>query len=239
MRRLICLIAVLLIGITAFSQKPNDKSINFTDNKGKKQGYWKKIGEDGSIKYEGRFKNNTPYGEFRYYYPKNILKAVSHFSPNGKVSYTTSFHQNGKVMAKGKYVSEKKDSTWVYYDEDGKLIATENYKSGVKNGAEISYFADGSISEKINWGNGKKEGIWLQFFPDSSKKVSAFYKNDQLEGIANYYFPDGTIMVFGSYKKGHREGEWIYNNEKGETEKKEIYSNGSLIKEEILIKRPE
>ncbi|MCK9618061.1 MAG: hypothetical protein M0R21_09540 [Lentimicrobiaceae bacterium] len=230
MKILFCLLG-LLISTFTFSQKLSDEKINVTDTKGRKQGYWKKIDETGNLKYQGQFKNNIPIGEFRYYYPKDILKTFLVYSDNGKVSRTTTYHRNGKVMAVGKYVKEKKDSIWTFFDETGCMISKELYRLGLKEGVHLNYYQDGKVSEKTTWKNDIKQGEWVQYFPDGNIKVSANYSNNFLNGKAVFYFPDGKTMVSGEYHKGNRENEWLYYSDTGLIEKKEIYKNGFLIKE--------
>jgi len=41
-------------------------------------------------------------------------------------------------------------------------------------------------------------------------------------------------MIEGNYKNGLKNGLWIYYNDKNEIDKKQIYNNGALIKEEKI-----
>ena len=53
---------VFCIPFFAFSQ-----SINNVDAKGYKQGIWTKTHDNGSVRYQGQFRDNIPYGIFNYY----------------------------------------------------------------------------------------------------------------------------------------------------------------------------
>ena len=67
-------------------------------------------------------------GIFKFYYPEGKVKAVVNQLDSGKISYTKNYHPNGNLMAAGKYVNQKKDSTWLYYsEEEGKLSLEEHY----------------------------------------------------------------------------------------------------------------
>src|SRR5688572_22691299 len=108
--------------------------INKTDKAGKKQGVWKKKDAAGKMLYEGQFIDDKPSDTFTYYYPSGEVKAINHFSDKGRIARAQLFHLNGKKMAEGKYVVEKKDSVWKFYNEEGVLIAEENYVFDKKDG---------------------------------------------------------------------------------------------------------
>ena len=80
------------------------------------------------------------------------------FKQDGKFSYSTMFHINGKKMASGKYIGEEKDSVWNYFDDKGVLISKENFVLGKKNGMEYVYFPDGIVSEERKYKLGKMDG---------------------------------------------------------------------------------
>src|SRR5690349_10370082 len=121
------------------------------DDKGRKQGYWKKTDErTKKLIYEGAFKDDKPIGKFIYYYPNDSVRAMVFFRAGSEASYAKLFHPStGKRMAEGKYASkELKDSVWVYYDESGVLLSKERYAGGKKDGVSYVYLPDGSVSEE-------------------------------------------------------------------------------------------
>ena len=72
MRLLISLILVLCTFIS-FSQ-------NVKDLNGLKQGVWEVRYDNGSIRYEGVFKDDIEQGIFRFYYMSGQLQATKEFS---------------------------------------------------------------------------------------------------------------------------------------------------------------
>ena len=94
---------------------------NKIDSHNHKQGEWTQTYTNGSIKYEGQFKDGKPYGIFYYYYPTGQLKAKRNFFNDGKASTAHIFYNNGYIKASGIYVDEMKDSTWNYYSKDSTL----------------------------------------------------------------------------------------------------------------------
>jgi len=227
MRFLLFFYLLILAIFTGYGQD----TINRLDANGKKQGYWCKKDKSGKKIYEGRFADNIPYGEFKYYYPEGSLKAISVISGKGTYAHATTYFRNGKKNAEGNYLNEKRDSTWRFYSEvDATLVSEEFYKEGKKEGKSINYYPGEGKAEMITWKNGIKEGPWETYFPDGKLKLKCAYRNDQKNGPLQAFFPSGRIMLSGQYLNGNALGTWIYYKEKGGIIRQEMYDKGRLVK---------
>jgi antitoxin component YwqK of YwqJK toxin-antitoxin module len=206
-------------------------TVNVTDSGGKKQGYWYKKDQNGKKIYEGRFQDNLPVGEFKYYYPDGAIKAVSILSKQGTCARTVIYFQNGKKNAEGFYLHEKRDSTWKFFSEvDATLVSEEFYKDSKKQGKAFNYYPGGGKAELTTWKNGVREGPWETYFTDGKTKLKCGYKNDQKNGPIQVFFFSGKAMLSGQYLNGNPVGTWVYYKEQGGIIKKEQYDNGRLIK---------
>jgi antitoxin component YwqK of YwqJK toxin-antitoxin module len=205
---------------------------NQTDDKGWKQGYWRKYDEMGHVLYEGQFKNNIPLGEFKYYYPNGSVRAILIMFNDGKESHSQLFHRNGKLMAKGKYFQQKKDSIWNYYSEhDGILLSTEIYIKTVKQGVWKNYYPDAKVAEEFTYENNIRHGSWKQFYTDGSLKLEGIYVNDNKEGVFKMFHYNGNVEVSGFYHNDLKDGLWIEYNDTNKKIKEEEYKMGKLILE--------
>jgi len=223
----------VLFSVLAFSQGENK-----TDAKGQKQGEWKKYHKNGMLRYVGSFKNDKPIGVFKYYYDTGKLQVeMTHLKSK---SYAKVHYETGEVKAVGKYVNQKKDSTWVYYDLDGYKRATEHYNKGLKDKVWYVYFPNGQVAEEKEYKNDFENGMWNQYRASGFKKMTATHENGGLEGKAVYYGGNGKRQVSGFYYHGLRTGVWMYFEEDGiKIKKKEEYKNGRRIdknKDDNLIK---
>lgn len=207
--------------------------INQVDVQGRKQGRWEKTYSNGALRYTGQFKDDHPYGTFKYYFPMGNLSAVSVYSDNGVVAHTKTYHLNGKLMAEGKFIHQKKDSIWNFYSEvDGKLVAKENYLNGLKNGKAVIYFpSTGKPAEITYYKNGIKNGAWLRYFPNDSVSIHGFYRDDTLEGPYQVYDVYGRLQIKGSYLKGLQNGTWITYDSTGKVLNKQVFKRGVLEKQ--------
>ena len=227
----------LISAIIPMSQ--NADSINQTDAQGRKQGFWKKVDQTGIVKYEGYFKDDVPYGEFRYFYEDGKIKAISQIFDAGKSSYTKTVHPNGKLMSNGKYTDKAKDSLWKYYDEAGSMLAEEFYLENKKEGEWKTFHKEGGISEILTYKNDVLNGKWIQFCTDGTLKLEANYADGAMEGMAVYYYNTGVIKAKGNFTKGLKNGRWEFFTREAQLEKTEIYSEGRLFSTETLIEIPE
>jgi len=236
-KRYLLFLTAFLFNISCIlCQKNPDDTINQTDSLGRKQGYWKKMDKDGSLKYEGRFINDKPTGTFKYYYPDKNIKALSVFRDSVHLK-TTSYHPNGKVLSEGSYYRTIKDSSWRFYNEYGKIVSEESYIRGAKSGLwKIFYTSNGNVSEEVTWRNNVKDGPWHEFFEDGSIRLKAVYRNGHIEGLSQYFYTNGKVELSGTYKLSQKDGIWISFAENGESNFKEIYKKGNLKRKEIYLK---
>jgi antitoxin component YwqK of YwqJK toxin-antitoxin module len=223
MKKLSLLTLLLVTAGMAFSQE------NQSDAKGK-QGKWVKRDAQNRIVYEGQFKDDKPYGEFKYYYETGQVKNISVFSNNGTVARTKLFFEDGKMMAMGKYIAEKKDSIWKYFSEvDGMLLKEDSYIAGKKNGICKTYNFDSTIARQETWKMDVLHGPVKEWFQMGRLKMEGNYVNGELDGKAIYYFPEGTPCAAGNFKKGVKDGTWTYQTANGKKASQEIYKEGKLL----------
>jgi antitoxin component YwqK of YwqJK toxin-antitoxin module len=211
-----------------FIQVKSQDTINQLDEKGRKQGYWIKFDSDKKKVYEGRFVNGVPTAKFTYYYDNGTPWSVSLFSQNGTITHTKMFDAGGKLMGEGKYVNQKKDSVWKYYNPEGKLISDENYILGVKNGMSHVYYASGGIVEEKQWKEGKLHGPCKKYFENGQIRYNGQYVNNNVDGYTKFYFSNGKIYAEGLYVNDLKEGDWKYYNKDGTADRIEKYIHGRL-----------
>ncbi|PLX13652.1 MAG: hypothetical protein C0598_03170 [Marinilabiliales bacterium] len=211
------ILGLLVFVIIIWPSAVISQNINQTDANGQKQGIWTKTYSNGVPRYEGKFKNNHPIGEFKYYYESGNLKAVTVFSSDGIVARTKTYHENNLPMAEGKYIKQKRDSIWLFYsDVDGELLSSETYRKGVLNGTTKTYYPKtGNVAEKIEYVKGIKQGPYRKYFPEGEIMTEGIYVNDNLDGDFTLYHPNGKIQIKGKYKDGRQVGNWEYFDENG------------------------
>ncbi len=206
--------------------KAQNEAPNKTDAAGKKQGHWIKFDANHKKLYDGNFVNDIPTGKFVYFYDTGVPRSITVFSQNGKVARTQMFSNGGKLSGEGKYVNEKKDSIWKFYDGDGKFLSDEIYINGLKNGIAKVYYSNGQVAEEKLWKDGIANGACTKYFQSGELKYRGNFFNGKVEGKVVFYHPNGKIYAEGIYKNDLKEGTWNFYKEDGSLEKTDVYVDG-------------
>jgi antitoxin component YwqK of YwqJK toxin-antitoxin module len=232
------ILTLLLAFSHAYSQVPNGIYPNKTDEKGRKQGAWKKLDERGTCVYVGQFKDDKPYGLFTYFDTEGRKMSEMNFFQDGAIAYGKMYFTNGFVQAQGKYVNQQKDSLWKFYSElNGLLLSEETYVKGKKEGKSIVYHPGTSqVASVTIFKNGVEEGPYYEYYLDGSKTQESTYIAGNLEGKATWYFSDGRINIIGNYQHAVKHGTWVYYNADGTVKGKEVWEFGKLKSGEAVIK---
>ncbi|HCQ29640.1 MAG TPA: hypothetical protein DIU39_05090 [Flavobacteriales bacterium] len=220
---------IIVLTLFSFVAKAQNDTINQLDAQGRKQGKWVKYHENGQPRYVGQFKDNKPVGEFFYYDEEGNLTTYMVF--DGNVARATMYFPDGKIMAKGKYVNQQKDSLWLYYDAyDSFVVSDEFYENGKKQGTEHFYYPDGKLLETRVYENGVENGPWIQYYDNGKKKMEATFENGSLNGKVTHYYYSGKPEIIGYYHKDLRHGVWTYYSEDGKVDRQVTYQNGECVK---------
>lgn len=215
-------------------QPGNDSIINYTDIQGNKQGKWMKKYKNGTIAYIGYFKNNMLVGTYKRWYTSGALMCEINYNYDGSVGYARLYWDNGKLMAKGKYINQNiKDSVWEYYGVDGKLMRRETFVKGVLNGDSYSFYRDGKPSCHATYKNGKLDGIYREFWEDNGQvRLEIHYKDSVRYGPLRVYYYNGKMYIDGNYYDDLPHGKWKIYKENGTLDRELEYIRGHLKDEE-------
>ena len=214
-----------------------------TDSKGLKQGSWEGRDSSGQLSYKGSFLNGKPMGMFTYYYPKGSIKAILSYSSGGQVATAKTYFElmenqnekDAKMLSEGRFVGEKKDSLWKFYNAFGTLISKENYKNGLKDGSSFILYPSGKIMEEKSYKNGLEDGKFKQFFEAGKIKSEGNYKAGFFDGKYSVYFPDGKLNIVGNYAHAVKHGAWTYFDESGKIIHQLEYKLGKLKDEQKIL----
>ena len=208
---------------------------NQINTKDQRVGKWRGLHENGKLKYIGQFENGIPTDTFIYYFATGRIQTLLiHKSLSD--AYATMFYDTGELMAKGKYVNRKRDSTWLTYGAENLVVEKGNYINGLKEGIWHTFYQDGNVSGEINYVKDLKEGAYILYFIDGDVKEKSTFEKGKLNGLSILYDTNGKKILKGLYKNGNRDKSWVYYKENQEVEKVLLYENGKLTNPEELEK---
>ena len=215
-----------------------DVNINQLNKSNEKTGFWVGYHEKtNSKRYSGEFKDGKPIGVFNYYAKEGHLSGTVNFI-NDSVSCTEMYFDNGKLMAKGNFLSKMKQGKWFTYSRYGNLLNIFNFDKGAMEGIQYLYYPPSeesntvNIMEEYNCKKGLKNGIWKQYYKLGSVKSEGNYVMAKKEGVFVYYFENGTIDSRGVFKNDLMDGIWLNYDGENSNMKKIVYKNGELITDE-------
>ena len=105
----------IIISCITVSIAQNNKEYNQVDEKGNKQGYWEKRYQNGNMQYSGFFKNNKPVGIFKRFDEDGNLKVELDYPENSHKIFAKFYYPELLLQAEGYYINQQKDSIWNYY----------------------------------------------------------------------------------------------------------------------------
>jgi antitoxin component YwqK of YwqJK toxin-antitoxin module len=224
---------LLLLSFASFSQ---NQPINKKDSQGKKDGVWKKPYKDVKVyQYVGQFKHGEPYGTFTYYYKSGNVESKMTFVDGTKKAYAKLYHEStGRLMAKGKYVNQQKDSLWLYFDNKGQLKSQEWYKNGKLNGQRVVYYEPVNGQYRVAryeyYKDGMLNGDFKEYYKNTKLKAQGKYVNGFLDGNVIYYHQNGRIQKVEKYAHNVKHGWWVFYDDKGQQVGKKLYYEGRVLK---------
>ncbi len=222
----VCCIYATVAGAQNYQVYRGD-TINRKDAKGLKQAVWRKYYRTDTLCSETVFKDDKPIGISRTWFESGKLKAVVTFDKtNPKQATIISYYESGKVLAKGFYNNQKKDSVWIYYGENDSVKTIEYYKNTLPDKTWKVFYENGKLAEETPYQNGKKEGMHKEYNDDDTLIFEMPYKNDRAEGVAKLYYRNGKLRASGQYHNGLREGVWTYYDTDGIKQRESHYKNG-------------
>jgi antitoxin component YwqK of YwqJK toxin-antitoxin module len=223
MRKIIVIICCLFVPFLILAQD----NINVTDKNGKKQGVWKKY-EHGKLLYEGQFKDDVPYGTFKYYHPNGKLKSVTEFVQGVHKVKTVIYYENGKKASEGAYIDQQKNGLWRYYSNKDTLIKEESYSEGKRSGLWKTYSSSGELLEECNYLNDKRNGLYKTYYLNGNVSLEENYLNGKTNGRSTSYYPNNNVSVTGNYHDGWRDGEWNTYDVNGKIRSTAVYKDQRL-----------
>lgn len=231
MKRLKPITTILLVFLSGMLC--GQEAINQTDASGLRQGLWEKRYPNGERIYQGYFRDGMPVGNWKRYHENGNLQAEILYSETSDSAFATLYDPEGKRIAEGAYLHEKKTGSWNLYSGK-RRISEEEYLSGVKHGLSKTYYPTGELFEKAEWAYGLREGRYTAFYKTGIPYLECVYSGNERNGSCYSYYETGSTELEAFYKNGRRHGNWKYYSEGGDLLFTLQYQNGTLLNPSVI-----
>lgn len=228
------IIPLLIISLQAFGQHD---TVNQTDNKGRKTGYWISKDPSGIKQYEGFFREGVPVGKFVRFHPNGKVRAEMIHHTDGIRVEARLYDAEGRKRAEGVYLNRIKDGLWSFYSEKSIPVYRIQYSRGLVNGEALRFDSNGALLEQTQWQSNKLQGLQVIFYPDGKPQAKINYREGTMHGPFLLLFPNGNPEVQGVYAAGLKTGKWEYFLPNGDHDYILQYRNGKLLNPQILDAR--
>ncbi|MBC7865277.1 MAG: hypothetical protein IAF38_20040, partial [Bacteroidia bacterium] len=229
----------VLIGITNYKAGFIDRfeKLNRTDEKGLKQGKWKEFFDDGTVKKEISYRDNTLDGYVKEFDKKGNIVTTEKFNSGKKIEnpkelrgiqFYKEYYADRTLKFEGGFIDNYPQGFHYYYNEKGISDSTLYYDEGFllekgktdtlrrKFGKWTEYHVTGELRGSGNYTTGKKTGEWKYFYNAGKTEQTGKYDAAGLqEGPWKWYYENGNLMREEFYVKGKRSGELADYTEEG------------------------
>lgn len=201
---------MILLSVFAFTLScgaQSDTVFNQVDERGLKQGFWKRTMNDNS---------------------KTYLYAIESYKDGKRNGLCTYFFSNGKKETESYYRNDTLNGLSKVYKDYGGLRYEENFKDGRTHGFKKYYNSDGGLTEEQEYIEGVQTGIYRLYSKSKRVIVESFYTNgvengtrkvysdnDKHEIIREFDFKNDIKIAARYYKKGKIVKQEKYNYEDG------------------------
>ncbi len=161
-----------------------DSTINYTDENGKRQGYWVFTNEmvngeceddEQKIK-EGKYTNSRKNGIWKEYFCNENFKSKINYVNNRPNGYAIVFHENGNIKEEGEWKNNRWVGAYKLYYSNGNVQQEFNFNAtGKRTGNQKYYYENGALMIEGTWSAGKESGI-----------VTEYYENGDVRAIKDF-----------------------------------------------------
>lgn len=181
--------------------------VNQYNEKGEREGVWKKYYPNKRIRYQGQFKDGKEIGTFKFYSINTSVHpiAIKKYIKNSNLIEVFFFSEKGVLQSKGNMIGKQREGTWKYYRKDGKtIITTEFYKKGLLEGQQKIFYKNGKLAKEEYYKAGKLHGKSKKYTVKGVLLEEVNYKNGKLHGTAKYFDLNGRLINSGKYKNNQK-----------------------------------
>ena len=97
---------------------------------GRKEGLWRGVYDDGSIRYEMNYHDDLQHGKTVRFHPNGKVEISENYINGERHGKYERFNTAGTPEETGTFVHGKKDGKWVWYDKYGREGVVAEFKDG-------------------------------------------------------------------------------------------------------------
>jgi antitoxin component YwqK of YwqJK toxin-antitoxin module len=134
-----------------YSPNGKPKTIIRYNKKGEDHGLRQEFYEDGTIKTEIDYVNDSKHGQWKEYYENGKLARLTNYANGRKHGQEKVYYINGALKRLTNFVNDEENGEETLYYETGKIKEKKHFKMGTKTGKWTWHDEDGNIKEETEY----------------------------------------------------------------------------------------
>lgn len=185
---------------------------------------------DGNPKYEGGFNGNNYDGEGKLYWENGEVRYDGSWSNDKREGQGISYREDGTVEYEEYWKEDQYSGYGKLYYKDGKTVQYEGrYLKGYANGNGTSYSRGGLIEYEGHWQSGKWNGKGKWNWENGNLYYDGDFVDGKPHGTGTSYWDDRTIQYDGQWSEGEYSGEETQYDIEGKVLHKGNFVNGEFV----------
>ena len=165
-------------------------------------GKGKQYTEDGTLLYEGDFRDDERTGKGKLYREDGTLLYEGDFRDNEPTGKGKGYKKDGTLFYEGDFRDGELTGKGKLYLEDGTLFYEGDFRDDERTGKGKEYYEDGTLRYEGDF----REGYWTGKGKLYNEDGTLFYEGDFREcmpaGKGKQYNEDGTLFYEGDFRDG-------------------------------------
>ncbi len=138
-----------------------------------KEGSYQSFYENGTIKEQAIYRNDTLEGEHKFFYPSGTCEQIRQLRGGLFEGRFQEFFENGTIKSEGDYLKNAMHGTWKFYYPNGTLKEQVEFRDNEENGPFREFYENGVLKTEgayrtpaEDWEGGKEDGELKEYGPD-------------------------------------------------------------------------
>lgn len=163
---------------------------------------------DGNIRYTGEWDGNEYEGNGKLYWKSGSIRYDGDWLDDKRTGSGTSYREDGTIEYIGGWSENNYSGYGKLYYEDGTTLQYDGrYNDGVQSGNGNEYYRDGTLRYSGNWASGNWNGQGVWFWENGKPYYEGSFVDGAFHGFGSTYSEDGTPSYEGNFKNGLRNGQ--------------------------------
>ncbi|MFB9053346.1 energy transducer TonB [Formosa undariae] len=190
--------------------------------------------ENGNLKAEGVYKNNSKVGRWNDYFSNGQLEKERFYHENRDwAGFIRTYSEDG-ILVREEQLNHEGNIEVKHYFEDGSVHRAylkkpvNEGKSFLLTGLYQEYYANGVLKVESHFSENELIGTWKQYYPNKNIEWEVNYVDSYKQGLYKQFYENGHLKIEGINDLDLKNGDEKHFDSNGNLRQTLKYKKGSL-----------